>query len=93
MKNDRLPFSGVRLGIAAMVVVVSTSHPDGNGANEKNCTRLYREKPTHGSGRRGSFSDYIGRFFLHFTIKLNLIKSFALQSKYIFQTQGHFFCI
>gem|GEM_PF-6040721 len=72
MKNDRLlPEWLVRIWHKpGMVVVVSTSYPDGNGANEKNCTWLYREKPTHGSGRNGYISDYIGRFFLHFTIKI-----------------------
>jgi hypothetical protein len=48
----------------------STSYPDGNWGNEKNCTWLYSEKPTHGSGLAGHNCDYIGRFFLHFTITI-----------------------
>ena len=56
--------------ITEMVGMVSTSYPDGNWANEKNCTRLHSEKPTHGSGTGGLSSDYIGRFFLHFTITI-----------------------
>jgi len=49
---------------------VSTSYPDGNWANEKNCTWLHSEKPTHGRSPGGCSSDYIGRFFLHFTITI-----------------------
>ena len=57
-------------GMPEMVKTVSTSHPDGNWANEKNCTWLHSEKPTHGRGPGGHSSDYIGRFFLHFTITI-----------------------
>ena len=60
-----------------MEIVVSTSHPDGNWANEKNCAWLHSEKPTHGSGPVGCGGDYIGRFFLHFTEDYSLVKIFV----------------
>lgn len=56
--------------------LVSTSYPDGNWGNEKNCTRLYSEKPTQGSSFVGHNSVYMSRFFLHFTNDYTLIKSF-----------------
>jgi hypothetical protein len=37
-------------GMPEMVKTVSTSHPDGNWANEKNCTGMHSEKPTQESG-------------------------------------------
>ena len=56
---------------------VSTSYPDGNWNDEKNCAWLHSEKPTHGSNPVGSSSDYIGRFFLHFTNDYSLVKNFV----------------
>jgi hypothetical protein len=63
-------------GMPEMVKTVSTSHPDGNWANEKNCAWLHSEKPTHESGYCNHVSVKTGRFFLHFTKDYSLIKIF-----------------
>ncbi|MBL7736204.1 MAG: hypothetical protein JNL51_12155, partial [Chitinophagaceae bacterium] len=79
---DIVAISG--LIIAGYEGSVSTSHPDGDGAKKKNCTRLYREKPTQRSYQIGGCSDDMGRFFLHFTIECALNKKFNYAKKLFF---------
>jgi hypothetical protein len=65
VKPVRRRYWSAETGECCMIMAVSTSHPYGDRATEKNCTELYRKNPTHYSGARCHISEYYGEIFLH----------------------------